>query len=137
MDIGDLPFVPDTFFDDDEEEFDLPEGPYEALILPLADLVVFPRMVTPIYVGRPPSLSALEDAVREDWPLVLLTQRDPDLEHYPALDDLYTVGTDVSVLRTLRMPDGSTSAIVRRISQRVRVVKAEQRTPYLVATVDN
>ncbi len=135
MDIGDLPFVPDTFFDDEEDDFELSEGPYEALILPLSDLVVFPHMVTPIYVGRPPSLSALEDAVREDWPLVVLTQRNPNLEHYPALEELYTVGTDVSVLRTLRMPDGSTSAIVRGL-QRVRVLKVEQRTPYLVATVE-
>ena len=135
MEIGDLPFVPDTFFEDGDLDIEMPDGPYEAIILPLVDMVLFPHMVTPIYVGRQPSLAALEDAVRDDWPLVAITQRRADLDHYPALEELYAVGTDLSVMRTLRMPDGSTSAIARGL-QRVRVIDVVQESPYLIALVE-
>ncbi|HXF70318.1 MAG TPA: LON peptidase substrate-binding domain-containing protein, partial [Thermoflexus sp.] len=109
------------------------EGTLEAAILPLRDMVVFPRMATPIIVGRDKSLRAVEAAVQREEPLVALTQRDGEIED-PTPEDLYTVGTLVSVARVLRMPDGTVSVLVQG-QQRVQVVGFTQQEPYLRAVV--
>lgn len=112
------------------------EGPFEAIVLPLRDIVVYPQMVTPLYVGRDASIQALEIAIQEDWPLVVIAQRDSEMEdEYPTGDDLFTVGTEVIIARSIRLPDGSTSAIAQGVD-RVRIVEYTQEAPYLMATVE-
>jgi ATP-dependent Lon protease len=73
-------------------------------------MVVFPRLLTPVFVDRDPSLRAVEAALAADSRLIVATQRDPDVET-PSSEDLYPVGTEVVVGRVLRMPDGT--SIVR------------------------
>jgi len=74
MDWEKLPFTPEDLFGDfmDLPRDDEDDGPFEAIIMPLQELVVYPQMVTPLYVGRDASIQALEIAIHEDWPLVVV-----------------------------------------------------------------
>lgn len=112
--------------DADEMEVELP-------LLPVRDTVVFPRMLTPLFVGRDRSVLALEAALVEKSQLVVVTQRDADLED-PAPEDLYNIGTEVVIGRMLRMPDGSTN-ILAQGHQRVKIIEFTQENPYLRARV--
>ncbi|MFZ5879046.1 MAG: endopeptidase La [Chloroflexota bacterium] len=107
------------------------DGLIEAVVLPLRDLVVFPRMVTPIFVGREGSLLAVQDAQRRDQTVIGLTQKDPELEH-PGVDDFLPVGVEMAVGRLLQMPDGSYSALVQG-RRRVEIVEFVKTQPYLKA----
>ncbi len=98
-------------------------------LLPLADAVVFPNMVTPLFLGRDRSVRAVEAAESMHVPLLVVAQRDPDVQD-PDLSDLYTIGTAVEVGRILRMPDGSTTVLVQGI-ERVRIVELIDTDPYL------
>ncbi|HXV44257.1 MAG TPA: LON peptidase substrate-binding domain-containing protein, partial [Anaerolineae bacterium] len=112
----------DTQIDTDETEVELP-------LLPVRDTVVFPRMLTPLFVGRDRSVLALEAALVEKSQLVVVTQRDADLED-PKPEDLYSIGTEVVIGRMLRMPDGSTN-ILAQGHQRVKIIEYTQENPYL------
>ncbi len=116
------------------EPDDEPET-FEAVILPLRDMVIFPRMVAPLLVGRDRSLRAVEIALEHDAYLVAVAQRDPHVEE-PTPEDLYTVGADIVIGRTLRMPDGTLSLLVQG-QRRVRVVEYLQEHPYLRARVES
>ena len=103
-------------------------------LLPLRDMVVFPRMVVPLLVGRPASLAAIEEALASDRPLFLCTQRDMEVES-PGKDDLYEVGVAASVLQTLRMPDGATKTVVEGLA-RGRVHRLRRHDTYDEVTVE-
>ena len=103
-------------------------------LLPLRDMVVFPRMVVPLLVGRPASLAAIEEALASDRPLFLCTQRDMEADS-PAKGDLYEVGVAASVLQTLRMPDGATKVVVEGLA-RGRVQGLRRRDTYDEVTVE-
>ena len=135
MDWDKLPLSPEDFFGDAFDAGPSEDGPFQAIVLPLRDLVVYPQMVTPLYVGRERSLQAMATAVEEDWPVVVITQRDDDQEDYPDAEDLYGVGTEVVIARSIRLPDGSTSAIAQGVG-RVRVLDVIQERPYMVATFE-
>jgi ATP-dependent Lon protease len=98
-------------------------------VLPLRDTVVFPSLVSPLFIGRDRSIRAVEAAEAMDVPLLVVAQRDPD-ELDPELSDLFTVGTAVEIGRVLRMPDGSTTLLVQGI-ERVRIVEEISSDPYL------
>ena len=98
-------------------------------LLPVRDTVVFPRLLTPLFVGRDQSVRALEAALAADSRLVVATQRDPEVET-PTLNDLYPVGTEVIVGRLLRMPDGTTS-ILAQGQRRVELVELIQAAPFI------
>jgi ATP-dependent Lon protease len=135
MDWDKLPLSPEDFFG---ETFDLSpddEGPFEAIVLPLQDMVIYPQMVTPLYIGQDASLQALTIATQEDWPVVAVAQHDGSLEAYPTPDDLYTIGTEIVVARSIRLPDGTTSAITQGVG-RVRILEYIQDHPYLIALVE-
>jgi ATP-dependent Lon protease len=106
------------------------EGMIEAAVLPLRDLVVFPRMVSPIFVGREGSLLAVQEAQNKEQTVIGLTQYDPDLDH-PGPDDFLPIGVEMAVGRLLQMPDGSHSALVQG-RRRVEVVEFIRTTPYLM-----
>ncbi|HDQ35008.1 MAG TPA: endopeptidase La, partial [Chloroflexi bacterium] len=132
-----MPLIPDDLLggDFDFERFD--DEPFEAAILPLHDVVVYPYMVTPLYLERDPSLLALTAATEGEWPLVAVALRPEqtfaDTPH-PDLDSLYEIGTEVALARSIRLPDGATSVIVQGMG-RVRILELVRDTPYLVAIV--
>ncbi|MFH1811824.1 MAG: endopeptidase La [Pseudomonadota bacterium] len=88
-----------------------PESGARLPVLPLRDIVVFPRMVVPLFVGRPPSIAALEKAMKSDRQIVLLTQRKARIDD-PGVEDLYAVGCLSKLLQLLRMPDGTVKVLV-------------------------
>jgi ATP-dependent Lon protease len=106
-------------------------GLIECPVLPLRDLVVFPRMVSPIFVGRETTLLAIEDAQFHEQTVIALTQRDPELDD-PRPGDFIPVGVETAVGRLLNMPDGSSSALVQG-RRRVEVVEFIQIEPFLRA----
>ncbi|MGE5249789.1 MAG: endopeptidase La, partial [Bacteroidota bacterium] len=105
------------------------EGMIEAAVLPLRDLVIFPRMVTPIFVGREASLLAVQEAQHKETTVIGLTQRDPELDD-PGVDDFLPVGVEMAVGRLLQMPDGSHSALVQG-RRRVEIVEFIRTQPYI------
>ncbi|MBN1303015.1 MAG: endopeptidase La [Anaerolineales bacterium] len=107
-------------------------GVIEALVLPLRDLVIFPRMVSPIFVGREPSLLAVQRAQIEDWTVVGLVQQDADLDDPETLEDFLPVGVEMAVGRLLQMPDGSSSALAQG-RRRVQLLEITQTRPVMRA----
>ncbi|WP_278371385.1 LON peptidase substrate-binding domain-containing protein, partial [Thalassospira xiamenensis] len=80
-------------------------------VLPLRDIVVFPHMIVPLFVGREKSVRALEDVMREDKQILLVTQKDAGLDD-PSVKDLYEIGTVATVLQLLKLPDGTVKVLV-------------------------
>src|SRR5207253_11514622 len=81
-------------------------------LIPLRDVVVFPQMVTPLFVSRAKSIAALEQSLlRDDRLVVLVAQKDPDVEE-PQEDDMYQVGTLAEVMQMLKLPDGTVKVLV-------------------------
>jgi len=88
---------------------DSPKNTYP--VLPLRDIVVFPHMIVPLFVGRDKSVRALEDVMNSDKQIMLATQRDAG-DDDPSVDDIYTIGTIASVLQLLKLPDGTVKVLV-------------------------
>ena len=80
-------------------------------MLSLRDVVVYPHMVIPLFIGRERSMAALQQAMDVDKKILLITQRSPDVDD-PAAKDLYEVGTLANILQLLRLPDGTTKVLV-------------------------
>ena len=80
-------------------------------ILPLRDIVVFPHMIVPLFVGREKSVRALEAVMAQNKQILLLTQTEAGTED-PAEDDVYRVGTLGSILQLLKLPDGTVKVLV-------------------------
>ena len=106
------------------------DGIIEAAVLPLRDLVVFPRMVSPIFVGREGSLLAVQEAQLKEQTVIGLTQHDADLDT-PGPGDFLDVGVEMAVGRLLQMPDGSHSALVQG-RRRVEILEFTRTKPYLM-----
>lgn len=105
------------------------EGLIEAWAVPLRDLVIFPRMVSPIFVGRETSLLAIQEAQLNDQTVIGLTQREADLDK-PGANDFLPIGVEMAVGRLLGMPEGSSSALVQG-RRRVEIVEFIQVEPFL------
>jgi ATP-dependent Lon protease len=118
-----------------EELYRVPEalpnedGLIDCPVLPLRDLVVFPRMVSPIFIGREGSMMAIEDAQVNDQTVIALVQRDPE-EDNPGPDGFHPIGVETAVGRLLSMPDGSSSALVQG-RRRVEIVEFIQEEPFM------
>jgi ATP-dependent Lon protease len=115
--------VPDALTD--------PDGLIECPVLPMRDLVIFPHMVAPVFVGREASLLAIEEAQMDNHTMIALTQRDASIEN-PKISDFLTIGVEVAVGRLVSMPDGSSSALAQG-RRRVEVVEFVQHEPFMVA----
>src|SRR6516162_5551843 len=90
-------------------------------VLLLRDIVVFPHIVVPLFVGRKKSILALEEVIRSDTSILLATQKNAT-DDEPAAEAIYEVGTLASVLQLLKLPDGAVKVLVQG-SQRAKVVK--------------
>src|SRR3546814_11864055 len=89
-------------------------------VLPLRDIVVFPNMIVPLFVGRDKSVAALEAAMEADKEIFLVAQLDP-AEDDPERDDLYDMGVSATVLQLLTLPDGTVRVLVEGRSDERRV----------------
>src|SRR5271155_261630 len=94
-------------------------------VLPLRDIVVFPHMIVPLFVGREKSIKALEEVMRSDTFILLATQKNAS-DDDPATDSIFTVGTLASVLQLLKLPDGTVKVLVEGAA-RARVTKYTDR----------
>ncbi|HEX5512825.1 MAG TPA: LON peptidase substrate-binding domain-containing protein, partial [Gammaproteobacteria bacterium] len=101
--------------------------------LPLRDVVVYPHMVIPLFVGREKSIMALEAAMEEDKRILLVAQTSAELDD-PAAEDLYTVGTISTILQMLKLPDGTVKVLVEGV-QRARVVDLNQERGFFSARI--
>jgi|TARA_R110002111_G_scaffold118736_5_gene181552 ATP-dependent Lon protease len=90
-------------------------------VLPLRDVVVYPHMVLPLFVGRDRSIQSIDLAMGDNKKIVLIAQKDPDHDD-PAVDDLYQVGTLATILQLLKLPDGTVKVLVEG-EQRVTIDK--------------
>src|SRR5213595_1485772 len=100
-------------------------------VLPLRDIVVFPHVIAPLFVGRKKSILALEEAMRSDTFILLATQKNVS-DDDPATDAIYEVGTLASVLQLLKLPDGTVKVLVEG-AERAKVLKYTERTDYYEA----
>src|SRR3546814_9592345 len=89
--------------------------------LPLRDIVVFPHMIVPLFVGREKSVRALDDVMKDDKQILLVAQKNAGQDN-PEAGDIHAVGTIASVLQLLRLPDGTVKVLVEG-SQRAKIVK--------------
>src|SRR5690606_24338639 len=80
-------------------------------VLPLRDIVVFPHMIVPLFVGREKSVKALEDVMKEDKQILLVAQKDASLDD-PSPTDIHKMGTVGAVLQLLKLPDGTVKVLV-------------------------
>ena len=102
-------------------------------VLPLRDIVVFPDMVAPLFVGRDKSVRALEMVDEGQNEIMLVAQKDPSTDD-PSADDLHAVGTTATILQLLKLPDGTVKVLVEGGS-RARLNSLEDRGDYYVAEV--
>src|SRR5512136_1886766 len=100
----------------------------DAPLLPVRDTVPFPHMVSPLFVGRDRSIKAIEAAQAGHESMIVVAQRDPENED-PRPEDFYTIGTEVLVGRSLRMPDGTTSVLAQG-QRRAEILEFVQTEPY-------
>ncbi|WP_271299130.1 endopeptidase La [Sphingomonas sp. CV7422] len=103
-------------------------------VLPLRDIVVFPHMIVPLFVGRDKSVAALEAAMGADKEIFLVAQLDP-AEDDPAREDLYEVGVTATVLQLLKLPDGTVRVLVEG-KARGRLGELTEADGYLQSTVE-
>jgi ATP-dependent Lon protease len=99
-----------------------PKSPTNAIpVLPLRDVVVYPHMVIPLFVGREKSILALDLAMKADKRIVLIAQKQADVDD-PKADDLYRIGTIATILQLLKLPDGTVKVLVEGV-ERSRIDK--------------
>ena len=106
----------------------------ELPVLPLRDVVVYPHMVIPLFVGRDKSIRCLETAMTQDKQIILVAQRDAELDE-PTVDDIFEVGTVASILQLLKLPDGTVKVLVEG-GQRARITSYVQEDDFFVADAE-
>ena len=102
-------------------------------VLPLRDVVVFPYMVMPLFVGRPRSIHSLDEAMNQGKQLLLVSQKQPELEE-PGIDDLYDVGTIANIIQLLKLPDGTVKVLVEG-QQRAQIYQLEDTGEHFQAQI--
>ncbi len=103
-------------------------------VLPLRDIVVFPHMIVPLFVGREKSVRALEDVMRDDKQILLVAQKNAAQDE-PTTEDIYTVGTVSTVLQLLKLPDGTVKVLVEG-GRRARISTFVENEQFFQATAD-
>ena len=111
----------------------LPATPVELPLLPLRDVVVFPHMVIPLFVGRPKSIKALELSMDGERRIMLVAQKTAAKDE-PAVEDMFEVGCIATILQLLKLPDGTVKVLVEG-QQRARVNKIEEGEQHFTANV--
>ena len=120
--------------DDERKTGGSGEEPRVVPLLPLRDIVVFPHMVVPLFVGRAKSIQALEDAMAGSRELMLSAQRQAGQEE-PSAEDIYPLGTLGTIIQLLRLPDGTVKVLVEGKS-RARIESFESNDPYFSVALE-
>ena len=107
--------------------------PSQIPLLPVRDVVVYPFMILPLFVGRDKSIRAVDEALARDRLILLAAQRDAEAED-PNAEDLFSVGTVAMIMRMLKMPDGRVKILVQGVS-RARILGFTRRDPYFEAQI--
>ncbi len=123
-----MPGLEDDLFPQRDETAD-ENGHIELAFLPLRDIVLFPQMVMPLFVGRERSLAAVKAAIANDENMIVSAQRDSDVTD-PGASDIYSLGTEITIGKALKMPDNSTSVLAQG-RRRVEIVEFTQWDPYI------
>ncbi|MCK5286546.1 MAG: endopeptidase La [Thermodesulfovibrionia bacterium] len=118
---------------DTKEESDI-EIPTVLPILPIRDIVIFPHMILPLFVGRDISIKAIDYASAHEKMVLLVTQKDVNIE-VPSTSDLYAMGTVGTILRTLKLPDGRLKILIQGISK-VRLKRFTQTEPFYMGEAE-
>ncbi|MDF1541924.1 MAG: endopeptidase La [Anaerosomatales bacterium] len=103
-------------------------------LIPLRDLILFPNLVVPLFVGRERSINALEESMREGHLVALVTQKHAETQD-PGPDDIYEIGCVASIMQELKLPDGTAKALVEG-QQRMRIVEFVQTDPYYLVRIE-
>jgi len=114
-----------------DKEIEIPDN---LPVLPVRDIVVFPYMILPLFVGREMSIKAIEDSLSSSKMVLLLTQKDLNIEN-PTPEDLFSVGTIALVMRMLKLPDGRVKILVQGLSK-AKALKYEQTEPFFKALIE-
>jgi ATP-dependent Lon protease len=115
----------------DEKEIEIPDT---LPVLPIRDIVVFPYMILPLFVGREMSIRSIDHALNSNRMIMLLTQRDLNIEN-PGPEDLFTVGTVGIIMRMLKLPDGRVKILVQGLTK-ARVLSFTQTEPMFMAAIE-
>ncbi|MBO6036925.1 MAG: LON peptidase substrate-binding domain-containing protein, partial [Acetobacter sp.] len=108
--------------------------PKRVPLLPLRDIVAFPHMISPLFVGREKSVRALETATQDGKYILLVAQKEATLDE-PSIDDIYRVGTLSTILQMLKLPDGTVKMLVEGV-RRVRLVTLYDTNGYFEADIE-
>ena len=103
-------------------------------VLPLRDIVVFPHMIVPLFVGRDKSVKALEDVIQDDKQILLVAQKNAGQDD-PGVEDIYEMGTIGTVLQLLKLPDGTVKVLVEG-SQRAKIVRYVENPEFFQAEAE-
>ncbi len=103
-------------------------------VLPLRDVVVYPHMVIPLFVGREKSINALDTAMQEDKKILLVAQKNAEIDD-PSVNDIHEIGTLSTILQLLKLPDGTVKVLVEG-AERVRVTSYEDTDAFFTAHVE-
>jgi len=114
-----------------DKEIEIPDN---LPVLPVRDIVVFPYMILPLFVGREMSIKAIEDSLSSNKMVLLLTQKDLNIEN-PTPEDLFSVGTIALIMRMLKLPDGRVKILVQGLSK-AKALKYEQTEPFFKALIE-
>jgi ATP-dependent Lon protease len=120
---------------DEEQKIDKEVVIPESLpVLPVRDIVVFPYMILPLFVGREMSIKAIEHSLSSNRMVLLLTQKDLTIEN-PTPEDLFATGTVVLIMRMLKLPDGRVKILVQGLSK-ARALQYSQKEPFFTASIE-
>ncbi len=103
----------------------------ELPVIPVRDTVLFPHIMSPLFVDRDRSLRAIEEAMATDRTVLIVAQKNSDLQ-LPQGEDLYQIGTEAVIARVLRMPEGTTSVLVQG-QRRMRILSVVAEEPFMIA----
>ncbi|HAK88535.1 MAG: endopeptidase La [Nitrospirae bacterium GWB2_47_37] len=115
----------------DKEQVEIPEI---LPVLPARDIVVFPYMILPLFVGRDVSIKAIDHSLNTNRMILLLTQKDLNIEA-PSPNDLYSTGTVCMIMRMLKLPDGRVKILAQGLSK-AQVIKFSQQDPFFMAKIE-
>ena len=132
QEVDDHEYIP-LITPEDEEQMDNEHTPEVLPLLPLRNTVLFPGVVIPITVGRDKSIRLVQEANKGNKVIGVVTQKNPDIEE-PTFEDLHRIGTQASIMRMLRMPDGSTTVILQG-KKRFEITGLVSTDPYFSAQV--
>jgi len=115
----------------EEKEVEIPDT---LPVLPVRDIVVFPYMILPLFVGRDMSIKSIEHALNTNRLVLLVTQKDLSIEN-PTPEDFYPVGTAGIIMRMLKLPDGRVKILIQGLSK-IRILGFTQKEPFYMATIE-